>query len=126
MSRSKVLGSYIRGGGQEYLVQQKVGQGGYAVVYRVTCTQDEKDYVVKKINLEFLSEKESKLAYQEAQKLFMLRSKYIINIHSFFQHDLILYIVMDFADVAELNRGKLFGEFLGLVLELDLVFIHGF
>ena len=49
-----------------------------------------------------MSEKDAELAYEEAEKLFKLKSKFIINIKSFFLIDLILYIVMDFADGGDL------------------------
>lgn len=58
--------------------------------------------MIKKINLEFLSERDYELALDEAAKMQKLRSDFIISLKSFFEIDSCFYIVMDFADGGDL------------------------
>lgn len=99
---SMLVGTTLTGNGVTYEIKKKIGRGAYAVVYRVTSLQDNKDYVIKKINLEFIEDQEVKMVYQEQEKLYKLKSQYIINIHSYFLQQFIMYIVMDYADGGDL------------------------
>lgn len=55
--------------GKNYRMLSKIGFGGFAVVYKALCETDNQLYAVKKINLEFLSPRNLKLAMGEAEKL---------------------------------------------------------
>ena len=85
-----MIGQTLEGNGVTYTFKKKVGTGGYAVAYRVTSSKDGKDYVLKKINMEFLSEEDAQNAFKEINAFFKLRCDYVIQIHGFFQNDQIL------------------------------------
>lgn len=60
-------------------------------------------YAIKKINLEFLSRRDYKLAIGEAAKLQTLKSPFIIALRGFFEKNSIFYIVMDYAEGGDLQ-----------------------
>ena len=55
-------GKTIIGNGKAYRIEAKIGVGGYAIVYKAWSMKDEKYYAIKKVNLEFLSDKDYDLA----------------------------------------------------------------
>lgn len=88
--------------GKDYEVVEKIGRGGYAVVYKTMCPQDGKMYAMKKINLEFLSDRDHKLAKEEAAKLQTLKSDFVIALRGFFEKNTIFFIIMDYAEGGDL------------------------
>ncbi len=59
---------------------------------------------MKKINLEFLSDKDYSLVIEEAERLRSLKNDYIIDMQNYFEQNQILYIVMDFAEGGDLQQ----------------------
>jgi len=72
------------------------------VVYKVLCKKDNQIYAMKRVNLDFLKERDYNLAVDEASKMLTLKSEFIINLKSFFEKDCCLYIVMDYANGGDL------------------------
>ena len=69
-------------------------------MYKAKCGNE--FFAVKKINLEFLSNRDYKLAIGEAAKLQTLKSNFIIALRGFFEKNSIFYIVMDYAEGGDL------------------------
>ena len=57
---------------------------------------------LKKVNLEYLSTRDYKLAMGETQKLHSLQSDFIIALRDFTEKNSIFYIVMDYAEGGDL------------------------
>ena len=69
-------------------------------MYKARCNN--KYFAIKKINLEFLSNRDYKLAMGETQKLHSLQSEFIIALRDFTEKNSIFYIVMDYAEGGDL------------------------
>ncbi|NXD82371.1 NEK4 kinase, partial [Halcyon senegalensis] len=100
-----------------YCFLRAVGKGSYGEVSLVRHRQDNKQYVIKKLNLKNASSRERKAAEQEAQLLSQLKHPNIVTYRESWQgDDGLLYIVMGFCEGGDLyhklkeQKGKLLPE----------------
>ncbi|XP_074986701.1 serine/threonine-protein kinase Nek4 isoform X12 [Caretta caretta] len=96
-----------------YFFLRAVGKGSYGEVSLVRHRQDNRQYVIKKLNLKHASSRERKAAEQEAQLLSQLKHPNIVTYRESWEgEDGLLYIVMGFCEGGDLyhklkeQRGK--------------------
>ncbi|XP_053152792.1 serine/threonine-protein kinase Nek4 isoform X2 [Hemicordylus capensis] len=101
----------------EYAFVRAVGKGSYGEVSLVRHRHDNKQYVIKKLNLKHASSRERKAAEQEAQLLSQLKHPNIVTYRESWEgEDGLLYIVMGFCEGGDLyhklkeQKGKLLPE----------------
>ncbi|XP_034962043.2 serine/threonine-protein kinase Nek4 isoform X3 [Zootoca vivipara] len=101
----------------EYAFVRPVGKGSYGEVSLVRHRQDNKQYVIKRLNLKHASSRERKSAEQEAQLLSQLKHPNIVTYRESWEgEDGLLYIVMGFCEGGDLyhklkeQKGKLLPE----------------
>nr|XP_034962043.1 serine/threonine-protein kinase Nek4 isoform X2 [Zootoca vivipara] len=101
----------------EYAFVRAVGKGSYGEVSLVRHRQDNKQYVIKRLNLKHASSRERKSAEQEAQLLSQLKHPNIVTYRESWEgDDGLLYIVMGFCEGGDLyhklkeQKGKLLPE----------------
>ncbi|XP_028574637.2 serine/threonine-protein kinase Nek4 isoform X5 [Podarcis muralis] len=101
----------------EYAFVRAVGKGSYGEVSLVRHRQDNKQYVIKRLNLKHASSRERKSAEQEAQLLSQLKHPNIVTYRESWEgEDGLLYIVMGFCEGGDLyhklkeQKGKLLPE----------------
>ncbi|KAJ6667684.1 hypothetical protein lerEdw1_016005 [Lerista edwardsae] len=101
----------------EYAFVRAVGKGSYGEVSLVRHRHDNKQYVIKKLNLKHASNRERKAAEQEAQLLSQLKHPNIVTYRESWEgEDGLLYIVMGFCEGGDLyhklkeQKGKLLPE----------------
>ncbi|XP_061473994.1 serine/threonine-protein kinase Nek4 isoform X2 [Rhineura floridana] len=101
----------------EYAFVQAVGKGSYGEVSLVRHRHDNKQYVIKRLNLKHASSRERKSAEQEAQLLSQLKHPNIVTYRESWEgEDGLLYIVMGFCEGGDLyhklkeQKGKLLPE----------------
>ncbi|XP_067424144.1 serine/threonine-protein kinase Nek4 isoform X2 [Emydura macquarii macquarii] len=100
-----------------YCFLRAVGKGSYGEVVLVRHRQDNRQYVIKKLNLKHASSQERKAAEQEAQLLSWLKHPNIVTYRESWEGgDGLLYIVMGFCEGGDLyhklkeQKGKLLPE----------------
>nr|XP_020652330.1 serine/threonine-protein kinase Nek4 isoform X1 [Pogona vitticeps]XP_020652331.1 serine/threonine-protein kinase Nek4 isoform X2 [Pogona vitticeps] len=101
----------------EYAFVRAVGKGSYGEVNLVRHRRDNKQYVIKKLNLKHASRRERKAAEQEAQLLSQLKHPNIVTYRESWEgEDGMLYIVMGFCEGGDLyhklkeQKGQLLPE----------------
>uniref|UniRef100_A0ABM5FKF1 non-specific serine/threonine protein kinase n=1 Tax=Pogona vitticeps TaxID=103695 RepID=A0ABM5FKF1_9SAUR len=101
----------------EYAFVRAVGKGSYGEVSLVRHRRDNKQYVIKKLNLKHASRRERKAAEQEAQLLSQLKHPNIVTYRESWEgEDGMLYIVMGFCEGGDLyhklkeQKGQLLPE----------------
>ncbi|XP_043374173.1 serine/threonine-protein kinase Nek4 isoform X4 [Dermochelys coriacea] len=86
-----------------YFFLRAVGKGSYGEVSLVRHRQDNRQYVIKKLNLKHASSRERKAAEQEAQLLSQLKHPNIVTYRESWEaEDGLLYIVMGFCEGGDL------------------------
>lgn len=93
-----------------WLIQKQLGRGQYGTAYLVSATTEngqEDEAVAKVVGLEFLPEKEHKIAFQEVDLMRQLSHDGIVSLrdHFFTEANLELVIVMEYCDQGDL-RGE--------------------
>ncbi|XP_054832920.1 serine/threonine-protein kinase Nek4 isoform X2 [Eublepharis macularius] len=87
----------------EYTFVRAAGKGSYGEVSIVRHRRDNKQYVIKKLNLKHASSRERKAAEQEAQLLSQLKHPNIVTYRESWEgEDGLLYIVMGFCEGGDL------------------------
>ena len=81
-----------------------IGKGSYGEVYLVRSQLDSKQYVLKRIKLHSLSEKEKRTAAQEARLLSELTHPNIVSYKDSFHFNGLLHIVMCYCEGGDLNK----------------------
>uniref|UniRef100_A0A8D2LIF5 Serine/threonine-protein kinase Nek4 n=1 Tax=Varanus komodoensis TaxID=61221 RepID=A0A8D2LIF5_VARKO len=101
----------------EYAFVRAVGKGSYGEVSLVRHRQENKQYVIKRLNLKNASSRERKAAEQEAQLLSQLKHPNIVTYRESWEgEDGLLYIVMGFCEGGDLyhklkeQKGQLLPE----------------
>ncbi|XP_015280256.1 PREDICTED: serine/threonine-protein kinase Nek4 [Gekko japonicus] len=101
----------------EYAFVRVAGKGSYGEVSLVRHRRDNKQFVIKKLNLKHASSRERKAAEQEAQLLSQLKHPNIVTYRESWEgEDALLYIVMGFCEGGDLyhklkeQKGKLLQE----------------
>ncbi|XP_024051454.2 serine/threonine-protein kinase Nek4 isoform X3 [Terrapene carolina triunguis] len=86
-----------------YFFLRAVGKGSYGEVSLVRHRQDNRQYVIKKLNLKHASSREREAAEQEAQLLSQLKHPNIVTYRESWEgEDGLLYIVMGFCEGGDL------------------------
>ena len=88
---------------RNYIIISELGSGSYGIVYKVKKENDLKEYVLKKIPLIGLDNKEIKSLENEAKFLSQLNSKYIVKYIDSFHEDKNLYIIMEYCNQGDLE-----------------------
>ncbi len=88
---------------RNYIIISELGSGSYGIVYKVKKENDLKEYVLKKIPLVGLDNKEIKSLENEAKFLSQLNSKYIVKYIDSFHEDKNLYIIMEYCNQGDLE-----------------------
>lgn len=94
-----------RGRGSKYKIERVIGRGSFGTAYLVRSKSDSRQYVMKRLSLEHMDDKERAEALNECQVLMKLRRHpNVIRVHEHFEEDRRLCIVMDFADGGDLAQ----------------------
>ena len=88
----------------EFSSLRLIGKGSYGEVYLAKSQVDSKQYVLKKIKLDSLSEKEKRTAAQEARLLSELSHPNIVSYKDSFHFNGLLHIVMSYCEGGDLNK----------------------
>jgi NIMA (never in mitosis gene a)-related kinase len=83
---------------------EEIGRGSFGVVMKVRSHHDNKLYVIKRINVEHVSDRKRREAMKEVQILKKLDHPNIIKYYGSFVQDSNLYIVMEYAEGGDLHR----------------------
>lgn len=103
----------------DFKILKELGKGSYGTVYTVRSYLDDNVYVMKKMELNNLKEKQQKECYREVSILKKVSHHNIIKYYSSFLEGGILYIIMEYAESGDLyslikhykRHSKLFEEF---------------
>ena len=89
---------------EDFVVLKKLGSGAYSSVYSVTRKQDNKTYALKKVRVDYLSEKERANAINEVRILASIVDPNVIQYKEVFVDKKYnsLCIVMEFANNGDL------------------------
>jgi NIMA (never in mitosis gene a)-related kinase len=87
----------------EYIIQKTLGKGSYGIVYKVQKQNTNEIYVLKKIPLKGLSEKEISEVRQEAKILSSINSDFVVKYFDSFEENNNINIVMEYCDKGDLN-----------------------
>ena len=88
---------------REYIIQKTLGKGSYGIVYKVQKQNTNEIYVLKKIPLKGLSEKEISEVRQEAKILSSINSDFVVKYFDSFEENNNINIVMEYCDKGDLN-----------------------
>ena len=88
----------------EFSSLRLIGKGSYGEVYLAKSQFNSKQYVLKRIKLDSLSEKEKRTAAQEARLLSELVHPNIVSYKDSFHFNGLLHIVMSYCDGGDLNK----------------------
>ena len=88
----------------EFSSMRIIGKGSYGEVYLVRSQIDSRQYVLKRIKLHSLSEKEKRTAAQEARLLSELTHPNIVSYKDSFHFNGLLHIVMCYCEGGDLNK----------------------
>ena len=88
----------------EFEILRKLGSGAYSCVYNVRRHADQKEYALKKVRMDVLSEKERENAVNEVRILASVDHPNVVQYRDVFvdQPSNSLCIVMEFADNGDL------------------------
>eukprot|EP00742_Colponemidia_sp_Colp-10_P006507 GILJ01006972.1.p1 GENE.GILJ01006972.1~~GILJ01006972.1.p1 ORF type:complete len:870 (-),score=87.07 GILJ01006972.1:194-2803(-) len=81
----------------------ELGRGSFGVVYKVLSLREDKFYVLKKISVKHMTDKQQREALKEVLILRRVRHAHIIRYHTSFVENKDLYIVMEYADGGDLH-----------------------
>ncbi|RHZ03256.1 hypothetical protein DYB37_013747, partial [Aphanomyces astaci] len=87
----------------KYLEERCIGRGSYGCAYLVTEITSGHKYVVKKIPIELMTDKESKQAFAEVELLSKLRHSFVVQYKENFVEGTVLHIVMEYCDGGDLT-----------------------
>lgn len=62
----------------DFILKKKLGEGAYSSVYKVKRIQDDKNYALKKVKLQNLTEKEKQNALNEVRILASIRHPNVV------------------------------------------------
>ncbi|CAD8105281.1 unnamed protein product [Paramecium sonneborni] len=89
---------------KDFQILQELGEGAYSKVFKIKRIADQQEYALKKVNLQFLSDKEKQNALNEVRILASVRHANIIQYKEAFleEQSQTLCIVMEYADDGDL------------------------
>ena len=88
---------------KDYEIKEKLGEGAYGSVYKVSKKNSNEFFVIKKIPLYGLDQKEKEDVKNEAKILSQIQSNYVVKYYDSFENENALNIVMEFCDNGDLN-----------------------
>ncbi|KAM6220308.1 LOW QUALITY PROTEIN: serine/threonine-protein kinase Nek1 [Rhynchocyon petersi] len=101
---------------EKYARLQKIGEGSFGKAVLVRSKEDEKQYVIKEINISRMSSKEREESRREVAVLANMKHPNIVQYRESFEENGSLYIVMDYCEGGDLfkrinaQKGNLFQE----------------
>ena len=103
----------------DFKIIKELGKGSYGTVYTVRSYIDDNVYVMKKMELNNLKEKQQRECYREVSILKKVSHQNIIKYYSSFLDNGVLYIIMEYAEGGDLyslikhykHHNKTFSEF---------------
>lgn len=103
---------------QDFLVLSQLGRGSNGTIYKVRSKLNNKEYVLKKINLKNLNTAQQKEAFKEAKILKKVKHPNIIRYFQSFRDDGSLYIIMEYAEGGDLQKVS----FLSIIFLIKIFF----
>nr|XP_055190499.1 serine/threonine-protein kinase Nek1 isoform X3 [Nyctereutes procyonoides] len=101
---------------EKYVRLQKIGEGSFGKAILVKSTEDDRQYVIKEINISRMSSKEREESRREVAVLANMKHPNIVQYRESFEENGSLYIVMDYCEGGDLfkrinaQKGILFQE----------------
>ncbi|XP_072575801.1 serine/threonine-protein kinase Nek1 isoform X13 [Vulpes vulpes] len=101
---------------EKYVRLQKIGEGSFGKAILVKSTEDDRQYVIKEINISRMSNKEREESRREVAVLANMKHPNIVQYRESFEENGSLYIVMDYCEGGDLfkrinaQKGILFQE----------------
>ena len=89
---------------KDYEIKEKLGEGAYGSVYKVSKKNSKEFFVIKKIPLFGLDSKEKEDVNNEAKILSQIQSNYIVKYYESFVNEDALNIVMEYCDSGDLSE----------------------
>jgi NIMA (never in mitosis gene a)-related kinase len=86
----------------QYVKEKQIGEGSFGTAYLARSKRTGVHYVIKKINLSRMTEKEKYEAMREVEVLAKMQHPYIVAYKESFEYDKNLYIVMDYCEGGDL------------------------
>ena len=90
----RLIGSSL----SDFKIICELGKGSYGLVYKVQSIIDNNTYVIKKMELKHMKEKQQNEAWKEVMILKKVNHPNIIKYHTSFLEEDCLYIVMEYAE----------------------------
>ena len=87
----------------DYIIEKKLGEGSYGVVYKIKKKNDNNIYVLKQISLKGLPENQKKEFKLEAEILSKINSKYVVKYDKSFEEDNTFNIIMEYCENGDLS-----------------------
>ena len=87
----------------DYIIEKKLGEGSYGVVYKIKKKNDNNIYVLKQISLKGLPENKKKEFKLEAEILSKINSKYVVKYDKSFEEDNTFNIIMEYCENGDLS-----------------------
>lgn len=103
LSEKEIFG----GGLKDFKILCELGRGSYGTVYKAESLLNNRECVLKKIDINNLKEKHRKNAVKEVEILKKVRHENIIKYFNSFLEDSSLYIVMEYAAGGDLQKVKI-------------------
>ena len=94
----RLIGSSL----SDFKILCELGKGSYGLVYKVQSQIDNNIYVIKKMELKHMKEKQQNEAWKEVMILKKVNHSNIIKYYTSFLEDDNLYIVMEYAEGGDL------------------------
>ncbi|XP_008581974.1 PREDICTED: serine/threonine-protein kinase Nek1-like [Galeopterus variegatus] len=110
---------------EKYVRLQKIGEGSFGKAILVKSTEDDRQYVIKEINISRMSSKEREESRREVAVLANMKHPNIVQYRESFEENGSLYIVMDYCEGGDLfkrinaQKGILFQEDQNIFLTKD-------
>jgi serine/threonine protein kinase len=95
---ARTIGSSIN----DFKIICELGRGSYGVVFKVQSLLDKQIYVIKKMELKHMKEKQQKESWKEVMILKKVNHPNLIKYHTSFLEEDNLYIVMEYAEGGDL------------------------
>lgn len=89
---------------KEFKIMSEIGKGAYGTVYKVLSLRDGKEYVLKKIPIQYLKKKELTDVITEAKILRKVSHHNIVKSYSHFVENSALNIIMEYAEGGDLQK----------------------
>ena len=87
----------------DYIIEKKLGEGSYGVVYKVKKKNNNNNYVLKQISLKGLTDNKKNEFKLEAEILSKINSKYVVKYEKSFEEDNTFNIIMEYCENGDLS-----------------------